>query len=422
LYASSERLAAVITEEHGKTTADAMGELARGIEIVEFACGIGEHLKGEFADQVSDGIDTMSYRQPVGIALGITPFNFPLMVPLWMAPIAIACGNSFILKPSERDPSASLLLAQAWQEAGLPPGVFNVIHGDRSTAEMLLDAPEVGAVSFVGSTPVAQAIHERVTRRGARVQALGGAKNHAVVLPDADVNYVADQLIAAAYGSTGQRCMAVSVAVAVGSSADPLIASLKQKADALHVGPGTTAKADLGPLTSATACDRIGAALESAKSSGAEIVRDGREIEVSGYEEGYFMGPTIVDHVNTAMAVYTQELFGPVLCVVRVETMEQAIALINANTYGNGVAVFTSDGRAAREFHRAVHVGMIGINVPIPVPVASFSFGGWKGSLFGDHHIYGPEGVRFYTRNKVVTSRWPSSTVAKATLAFPTPS
>lgn len=419
LVDSIDELASLITQEHGKTMADARGEIQRGIEVVEFACAIGEHLKGEYAAHVADGVDVFSYREPIGVVAGITPFNFPAMVPLWMAPIAIACGNAFVLKPSELDPSASVLLAQRFHEAGLPKGVFNVVHGGREAAEALVDHPDVGAISFVGSTTVARSIHRRGTLRGARVQALGGAKNHAVVLPDADLGHVADQLVSAAYGSSGQRCMAVSVAVAVGGVGDDLVSALCERVDRLRVGPGTTPEVDLGPLTNPATCARIGAAIDAAITAGAIARRDGRSLPGGVPDQGYYLGPTILDRVDPAMDAYRDELFGPVLCVVRVSEIDEAIDLISANQYGNGVVVFTNDGGIARRFHRGVSVGMVGINVSLPVPVASFSFGGWKGSLFGDHHIYGPDGVRFYTRGKVVTTRWPGGGEAAPSLGFP---
>lgn len=413
-------LALVIAQEHGKAVADARGEIQRGLEVVELACGIPELLKGDYSDQVSTGVDVFSYRQPLGVAVGVTPFNFPVMVPMWMFPLAIACGNTFVLKPSERDPSASIVLAELWAEAGLPDGVFNVVQGDQEAVGALLDHPDVAAVSFVGSTPVARSIYERATARGKRVQALGGAKNHAVVLPDADVDYAADQLSAAAFGSAGQRCMAISAAVAVGERADELVGAVRERALGITVGPGTDPATEMGPVVTPEARDRVVEAISGAEAAGASVVLDGRGLRVPGHEGGFFVGPTVVDRVLPEMDVYRQEIFGPVLSVVRAASVAEAIALVNANPYGNGTAVFTASGEAARRFHRSVTVGMIGINVPIPVPVAYYSFGGWKDSLFGDRHVHGPEGVSFYTRGKVVTARWPESSAAGASLHFPT--
>jgi malonate-semialdehyde dehydrogenase (acetylating) / methylmalonate-semialdehyde dehydrogenase len=415
-------LATIIADEHGKAVADARGEVQRGLEVVELACGIPQLLKGEYSDQVSRDIDVFSYRQPLGVAVGITPFNFPAMVPMWMYPLAIACGNTFVLKPSERDPSASLLVAELWQEAGLPDGVFNVLQGDQVAVEALLEHPDVAAVSFVGSTPVARAVYDRATAAGKRVQALGGAKNHAVILPDADVSYAADQLAAAAFGSAGQRCMAISAAVAVGSRAGALVEAVRERGAAIKVGPGRDPSTEMGPLVTAEARDRVVRAVDGAERAGARIALDGRGLAVPGYEGGFFVGPTVVDDVETSMDVYRDEIFGPVLAVLRADSVDEAIALVNANAYGNGTAVFTGSGAAARRFHRAVTVGMIGVNVPVPVPVAYYSFGGWKDSLFGDKHIHGPEGVSFYTRAKVVTTRWPDTQAAAASLHFPTSS
>jgi malonate-semialdehyde dehydrogenase (acetylating)/methylmalonate-semialdehyde dehydrogenase len=413
-------LALVIAQEHGKAVADARGEIQRGLEVVELACGIPELLKGDYSDQLSTGVDVFSYRQPLGVAVGVTPFNFPVMVPMWMFPLAVACGNTFVLKPSERDPSASIVLAELWAEAGLPDGVFNVVQGDQEAVGALLDHPDVAAVSFVGSTPVARSIYERATARGKRVQALGGAKNHAVVLPDADVDYAADQLSAAAFGSAGQRCMAISAAVAVGERADELVGAVRERALGITVGPGTDPATEMGPVVTPEARDRVVEAISGAEAAGASVVLDGRGLRVPGHEGGFFVGPTVVDRVRPEMDVYRQEIFGPVLSVVRAGSVAEAIALVNANPYGNGTAVFTASGEAARRFHRSVTVGMIGINVPIPVPVAYYSFGGWKDSLFGDRHVHGPEGVSFYTRGKVVTARWPESASAGASLHFPT--
>ncbi len=401
-------LARLITAEHGKVLDDARGEVARGIEVVEFACGIPHLLKGEFSEDVSNGVDASSIRQPLGVVAGITPFNFPVMVPMWMYPVAIACGNSFILKPSERDPSPSLLVADLWREAGLPEDVFSVVHGDSVAVDALLDHPGVAAVSFVGSTPVARHVFERATAAGKRCQALGGAKNHAVVLPDADLDAAADALTAAGYGSAGERCMAISAVVAVGD-ADPLVRALTARAAALVTGPGTDPGSDMGPLITAAHRDRVAGYVGSARAEGATVVLDGREVKVPGGDDGFFVGPTLVDHVTPTMAVYRDEIFGPVLSVLRVESLQAAIDLVNANPYGNGTAIFTRDGHAARRFRRDVQVGMVGINVAIPVPMAYYSFGGWKESLFGDAHIHGMEGVRFNTRLKSVTTRWPET-------------
>lgn len=420
LASAADRIAGVITDEHGKTYDDALGEVQRGLEVVEFACGIPHLVKGEFSDQVSSGVDAFSFREPLGVVAGITPFNFPAMVPLWMHPIAIAVGNTFVLKPSERDPSASLLLAQLWQRAGLPDGVFNVVQGDKVAVDAILGHPEIAAVSFVGSTPVARYIHDAAAQQGKRVQALGGAKNHAVVLPDADPDYTAGHLAAAAYGSAGERCMAVSVAVAVGDAAGPLVAALAREAKKIRTGAGRDPGTEMGPLVTDAARTRITGYIGTAVQDGATVVVDGRDITVPGYENGFFLGPTLIDHVPTSAAVYTEELFGPVLAVVRVRTLDDAIRLINANPYGNGTAIFTESGDAARRFQRGVHVGMIGVNVPIPTPMAYYSFGGWKDSLFGDHHIHGQEGVRFYTRAKAVTQRWHSTASHAASYSFPT--
>ncbi|GII64867.1 methylmalonate-semialdehyde dehydrogenase (acylating) [Sphaerisporangium krabiense] len=404
---NAERLAELITAEHGKVLSDALGEVRRGLEVVEFACGIPTLLKGDYSDQVSTGVDTWSFREPIGVCAGITPFNFPAMVPMWMFPVAIACGNTFVLKPSERDPSASMLLAELWREAGLPDGVFNVLHGDRVAVDALIDAPEVAAVSFVGSTPVARHVHERASAAGKRVQALGGAKNHAIVLPDADVGFAADHLVAGAYGSAGERCMAVSAAVAVGPGADRVVDAVARRARAVRVGPGAHPDSEMGPVVTREARERIAALIGTGAEQGGQVVLDGREHVVPGHEQGFFLGPTLIDQVRRDMDVYREEIFGPVLCVLRAGDVDEAIALINANPYGNGTAIFTSSGESARRFQRGVQVGMIGINVPVPVPMAFYSFGGWKESLFGDKHVHGPEGVAFYTRAKVVTARWP---------------
>ncbi len=420
LHRNVEAIAEAITDEHGKTLADARGEVTRGLEVVEFACGIPHLLKGEYSDQVSTGVDAFSLRQPLGVCAGITPFNFPAMVPLWMHPVAIATGTTFVLKPSERDPSASMLVARLYAEAGLPAGVFNVVNGDRVAVESLLDHPDVAAVSFVGSTPIARLVHARATAAGKRVQALGGAKNHAVVLPDADLDISAAELTAAGYGSAGQRCMAISVVVAVGSAADGLVDRLAARAAGIRVGPGRAPTSEMGPLITAEAAARVAGYVERAAESGAHVVVDGSRAVVAEHEAGYWVGPSLIDRVDPASEVYTDEIFGPVLAVVRADTLDDAIALVNANPYGNGVAIFTASGAAARRFTREVQVGMVGVNVPIPVPMAFYSFGGWKDSLFGDTHVHGAEGVRFYTRAKAVTSRWPDAGSTDAGLHFPT--
>jgi malonate-semialdehyde dehydrogenase (acetylating)/methylmalonate-semialdehyde dehydrogenase len=414
-------LAEIVSDEHGKVLSDAAGEVQRGLEVIEFACGIPQLLKGEYSDQASGGVDVFSFRQPLGVVAGITPFNFPAMVPMWMYPVAIACGNTFVLKPSERDPSASNFVARLWAEAGLPDGVFNVVHGDKVSVDALLDHPDVAALSFVGSTPIAKYIHQRASANGKRVQALGGAKNHAIILPDADMDYASDHLSAAAFGSAGERCMAISAAVVVGDAGGPLMDALVPKAKAIQVGSGRDPKSEMGPVVTAAARDRIIELIGTGEQQGARLAVDGRGLSVPGFEDGFFVGPTVIDDVTTEMDVYTQEIFGPVLSVVRADDVESAIAMINANPYGNGTAIFTSSGEAARTFQRGVNVGMIGINVPIPVPMAYYSFGGWKDSLFGDKHVHGPEGVSFYTRGKVITSRWPHVEHANAaSLQFPT--
>jgi len=414
-------LAEVISDEHGKVVSDARGEVQRGLEVVEFACGIPSLLKGDYTDQASTGVDVFSFRAPLGVVAGITPFNFPIMVPMWMHPVAIACGNTFVLKPSERDPSVSTRVAELWAEAGLPAGVFNVVHGDKVAVDALLESPEVAAVSFVGSTPIARYISSRASANGKRVQALGGAKNHAVVLPDADLDYASDHLVAAAFGSAGERCMAVSAAVAVGAAGDELVEAVADRARAVRVGAGRAPDSEMGPVVTRAARDRIVGLIDSGEAQGARLPVDGRRIVVPGHEDGFFVGPTVLDRVTPEMDVYREEVFGPVLSVVRADDVEDAIALINANPYGNGTALFTASGSAARRFQRGVNVGMIGINVPIPVPMAYYSFGGWKDSLFGDKHVHGPEGVSFYTRAKVVTSRWPEVEHASgASYHFPT--
>jgi malonate-semialdehyde dehydrogenase (acetylating)/methylmalonate-semialdehyde dehydrogenase len=418
-----DEIAEAISDEHGKVVSDARGEVERGLEVVEFACGIPQLLKGEYSDQVSTDVDVFSFREPLGVCAGITPFNFPAMVPMWMFPVAIACGNTFVLKPSERDPSASLLLARLWAEAGLPDGVFNVVHGDKEAVDALLVHPDVAAVSFVGSTPIAKYIHEQATAHGKRVQALGGAKNHAIVLPDADLDFAANHLVSAAFGSAGERCMAISATVTVGEAGDALVEAVNAKARDIVVGSGRDARSEMGPVVTPEARDRILGLIDSGEKQGGEITVDGRGLKVDGFEDGFFVGPTVVDKVTPEMDVYTQEIFGPVLSVLRADTVDEAIDLINANPYGNGTAIFTSSGEAARRFQRGVHVGMIGINVPIPVPMAYYSFGGWKDSLFGDKHIHGPEGVAFYTRAKVITARWPHvERPVDASFHFPTSS
>ncbi|MFG1777874.1 CoA-acylating methylmalonate-semialdehyde dehydrogenase [Micromonospora sp. NPDC049048] len=400
-------LARLVTAEHGKTIEDARGEVIRGREVIEFACGIPQLLKGAYSDQVSTGIDSYSLRAPLGVCAGITPFNFPVMVPMWMHPIAIACGNTFVLKPSERDPSASNLVAQLYADAGLPDGVFNVVHGGKPAVDALLDHPDVAAVSFVGSTPIARYVHQRAAASGKRVQALGGAKNHAVVLPDADLAEAARQITSAAYGSAGQRCMAISAVVAVGTAGDELIELLAREASTIVVGPGDQASSQMGPVITSEARERVITSVNEAQEAGATVVVDGRGLRVEGHDGGYFVGPCLLDRVTPEMAAYQQEIFGPVLVVLRADTLDEAVRIINSNPYGNGTALFTSGGAAARRFVRDVTVGMIGVNVPLPVPMAYHSFGGWKASLFGDTHIHGTEGVAFYTRGKVVTSRWP---------------
>ena len=414
-------IAGLIVDEHGKVFSDAVGEVQRGLEVVEFACGIPTLLKGDYSDQVSSGVDTFSFREPLGVVAGITPFNFPAMVPMWMYPVAIACGNAFVLKPSERDPSPSIYIADLWQQAGLPDGVFNVVHGDKESVDALLDDPAIAAVSFVGSTPIAKYIHERGSANGKRVQALGGAKNHAIVMPDADVDFAAEHLAAAAFGSAGERCMAISAAVAVGSAADAVVDAVSQRARAVKVGSGRDAASEMGPVVTRAAQQRIESLIGTGETQGARLAVDGRGLAVAGFEDGFFVGPTVLDAVTTEMDVYREEIFGPVLSVVRTDNVDEAIALINANPYGNGTAIFTSSGETARRFQRGVHVGMIGINVPVPVPMAFYSFGGWKNSLFGDKHVHGPEGVSFYTRGKVVTTRWPERAASsEASYHFPT--
>ncbi len=411
-----DEIARLVTAEHGKVLSDAAGEVARGLENVEFACGIPHLLKGGFSEQVSRGVDVHSIQQPLGVVAGITPFNFPAMVPMWMFANAIACGNCFILKPSEKDPSPSLLFAEMWRDAGLPDGVFTVLQGDGEAVGALLEHPAIQAISFVGSTPVARHIYETGTRHGKRVQALAGAKNHMVVLPDADVDVAADAAVSAGYGSAGERCMAVSVIVAVGPVADPLVEAIAERIPAIRVGPGDEAGSEMGPLVTAEHRARVASYLEGTALGGARVVVDGRHGVRNG---GFFLNPSLVDFVQPGSPVYDDEIFGPVLCVVRVATYAEAIELVNANPWGNGVALFTRDGGAARRFEHEVQAGMVGINVPIPVPVGYYSFGGWKTSLFGDTHMYGPDGVRFYTRGKVVTSRWPDPSTSRVDLGFP---
>ncbi len=413
-------LATIIASEHGKLVSDAAGEVTRGLEVVEFACGAPHLTKGEFADNVGTGIDSYSLRQPVGVAVGITPFNFPAMVPMWMFPIALVCGNTFILKPSERDPGAGLLLAKWLAEAGLPPGVFNVVNGDKVAVDALLRHPQVDAVSFVGSTPIAEYVQREGTAHGKRVQALGGAKNHLVMLPDADVNLTADALLGAAYGSAGERCMAISVAVAVGdAAADKLVATLAERVRKLRIDHSQNGDADMGPLITAAHHERVCGYIDAGVQEGAKLVVDGRGFTLPGYERGFFLGGSLFDGVRPGMRIYREEIFGPVLCVVRVPTFAEAVRLVNSHEFANGTSVFTRDGGAAREFVQAIEVGMVGVNVPIPVPMAFMSFGGWRRSSFADHAMHGMEGVRFYTRLKTVTSRWPDSAQA-AEFVMPT--
>ncbi|HEX4886332.1 MAG TPA: CoA-acylating methylmalonate-semialdehyde dehydrogenase [Casimicrobiaceae bacterium] len=406
LDADKKELRRLITQEHGKTLVDAEGEITRGLEVVEFAMGIPHLMKGEHSENVGSGVDAYSIRQPVGVCAGITPFNFPAMVPMWMFPVAIACGNTFVLKPSERDPSTALRLAELLKEAGLPDGVFNVVHGDKEAVDALLVHPDVKAISFVGSTPIAKYIYEQGTKHGKRVQALGGAKNHAIVMPDADLPFTVEAIIGAGYGSAGERCMAISAVVAVGDVADRLVQGLADRAQRVTTGEGT-ADVEMGPVVTCAARDRIKGLIDRGCAEGATIVVDGRDLQVAGRENGFFVGPTLFDHVTPGHTIYREEIFGPVLVVVRVESLEDAIALVNRNPYANGVALFTRSGYAARRFQEDVEVGMVGINVPIPVPMAFYSFGGWRNSLFGDLHVHGMDGVRFYTRGKAVTSRWP---------------
>ena len=411
-------LGKIITSQHGKVLSDAVGEVQRGLENVEFACGIPNLLKGGFSEQVSTGVDVYSIRQPLGVVAGITPFNFPAMVPLWMCSNAIACGNTFILKPSEKDPGAAMFIAELFRDAGLPDGVFNVTHGDKVAVDRILEHPDIRAVSFVGSTPIARYIYETGTRNGKRVQALGGAKNHMVVLPDADVEMAADAAVSAAYGSAGERCMAISVVVAVGDVGDRLVGAIAERLPKLTIGPGNEPESEMGPLVTREHRDKVAAAIERGREQGATVVADGREHERYG-SDGFFLGVSLLDDVRPDMDCYRDEIFGPVLSVVRAHTYEEAVRLVNENPYGNGVAIYTRDGGAARQFQFEVEAGMVGVNVPIPVPVGYYSFGGWKASLFGDAHMYGPEGVQFYTKGKVVTARWPDPSTSAVDLGFP---
>ena len=417
----TEELARCISSEHGKVLSDAMGEVTRGIEVVEFATAAPTLLKGEMSENVGTRVDSYSLRQPLGVVAGITPFNFPAMVPMWMFPVALAAGNCFVLKPSERDPSSAMLLARWLTEAGLPPGVFNVVHGDKEAVDALLLHPDIQAVSFVGSTPIARYIYETATRTGKRCQALGGAKNHMIIMPDADMDQAVDALMGAGYGSAGERCMAISVAVPVGEkTADILIEKLAPKVRALKVGPGTDPAAEMGPLVTKQHFDKVTGYINAGEAEGAKLVVDGRGLKLQGYEGGYFMGGSLFDHVTPDMKIYKEEIFGPVLSVVRAKSYDEAAGLINAHEFGNGTAIFTRDGDAAREFAATIQVGMVGINVPIPVPMAFHSFGGWKSSLFGDHHMHGMEGIRFYTRLKTITSRWPTGIRSGAEFVMPT--
>ncbi|MBA3374923.1 MAG: CoA-acylating methylmalonate-semialdehyde dehydrogenase [Actinobacteria bacterium] len=412
-----EDLARLLTAEHGKVLSDALGEVQRGIEVIEYVCGIPTLLKGSYSEQASSGVDVYSIRQPLGVAAGITPFNFPAMVPMWMWAPAIACGNTFVLKPSEKDPSASVLAAELLKEAGLPDGVFNVVHGDKVAVDSMLEHPDIASISFVGSTPIARYVYENGTKAGKRVQALGGAKNHMIVLPDADIDMAADAAVSAGYGSAGERCMAISVLVAVGDAADPLVGAIKERLPKVTVGDGMDPASEMGPLVTREHRDKVASYLDSGPEQGATIVADGRDSVPDG--DGFFLGVSLLDNVTPDMDAYRDEIFGPVLSVVRVPTYDDALRLVNENPYGNGVAIFTRDGGVARQFQFDVNVGMVGVNVPIPVPVAYYSFGGWKSSLFGDRHIYGPEGIDFYTRTKAVTSRWPDPKTSKVDLGFP---
>ena len=417
VHARREEIARILTDEHGKVLSDAMGEVQRGLEVIEFACGIPTLLKGSFSEQAATGIDVYSIRQPLGVVAGITPFNFPAMVPMWMWAPALACGNAFVLKPSEKDPSASIYVAELLQEAGIPDGVFNVVQGDKVAVDAILEHPGIAAVSFVGSTPIARYIYENGTKHGKRVQALGGAKNHMIVLPDADIEMAADAAVSAAYGSAGERCMAVSVVLAVGDVAEPLVDAIKERLPKISVGPGHEEGSEMGPLITGEHRDKVASFIESGREQGATLVVDGRETAPD--HDGFFLGVSLLDDVTPQMHCYQNEIFGPVLEIVRTDTYDEAVGLVNANPYGNGVAMFTRDGGAARQFQFDVNVGMVGINVPIPVPVAWYSFGGWKSSLFGDLHAYGPESIMFYTGGKVVTARWPDPATSSVNLGFP---
>lgn len=419
LNARRPELAEIITAEHGKVLSDAAGEIQRGLENVEFACGIPQMLKGGFSENASTGVDVYSIRQPLGVVGVITPFNFPAMVPLWFAPNAIACGNSVVLKPSEKDPSAANFLAELFAEAGLPDGVFNVVHGDKEAVDRILEHPAVKAISFVGSTPIARYVYETGTRNGKRVQALGGAKNHMVVLPDADLDLAADAAVSAGFGSAGERCMAISVVVAVDPVGDALVGKISERIAALRVGDGRRPGCEMGPLVTGAHRDRVVSYLDAGRAAGAELVVDGRSHPIDGERAGFWLGPTLFDHVDTGMSVYTDEIFGPVLSVLRVPSYDDAVEVVNTNRYGNGTAIFTNDGGAARRYQNEVEIGMVGVNVPIPVPVSYYSFGGWKDSLFGDAHAYGPEGVNFFVRSKVVTSRWLDPSHGGVNLGFP---
>ena len=410
-------IARILTDEHGKVLSDAKGEVQRGLEVIEHACGIPTLLRGHFSEQASSGIDVYSIRQPLGVAAGITPFNFPAMVPMWMWAPALACGNTFVLKPSEKDPSTSIYVAELLKEAGLPDGVFNVVHGDKEAVDAILEHPDIDAVSFVGSTPIAKYIYTTGSAAGKRVQALGGAKNHMIVLPDADIGMAADAAVSAGYGSAGERCMAISAVVAVGDAADQLVDAIKERLPNVKVGPGTEPDSEMGPLITREHRDKVAAYIDSGRDQGATVVADGRETSPDG--DGFFLGVSLLDNVTPEMDAYKDEIFGPVLSVVRAETYDDAVRMVNENPFGNGVAIFTRDGGAARQFQFEVEAGMVGINVPIPVPVAYYSFGGWKASLFGDAHVYGPEGINFYTRGKVVTSRWPDPATSQVDLGFP---
>ena len=419
VVANRHEIAKLITAEHGKTTPDALGEVQRGLEVIEFACNIAHMVKGEYSEQVSTGVDTFTMRQPLGVVAGITPFNFPAMVPMWMYPLAIAAGNTFILKPSEKDPSPSMFCAELLKEAGLPPGVLNVVHGDKVAVDRILEHPDIQAVSFVGSTPIARYIYENGTKAGKRVQALGGAKNHMVVLPDADMDLAADAAVSAGYGSAGERCMAISVVVTVGDAADRLVPEVMARIAKLRTGPGSDPDSEMGPLVTPEHRDKVVGLIDKGVEEGADLLVDGRGYSPEGFESGFYVAPTLFDKVSPSMEIYKHEIFGPVLSVVRVEHYQDAIDMINANPYGNGTALFTNDGGAARKFQSEIQVGMVGINVPIPVPLAFYSFGGWKSSIFGANAIYGPEGVRFYTKQKVVITRWPDPIYRGVDLGFP---